>query len=182
MNAQPTGEPGLDPISSKEQLQAILWRMRADTERLVAEAGPSRMEQPGVAGHWSLKDAIAHLTGWRWWSVARMEAAVNNSEPTPPWSSGLDESTEENVDRINDEFYAKSRDRAVGDVLRESRETFDRLEAALMKLSDEELFEEGRYAWLEGYSTSAIILGSAAHLFEDHERGINYFLARNPRS
>ncbi len=180
MNAQPTGEPESGPITSKEQLQAIIWRMRADTERLVAEAGPSRMELPGVAGHWSLKDVIAHLNGWRWWSVARMEAAVNGTEPTPPWSSDLDESTEENVDRINDEFYEKSRDRSVGEVLRESRETLDRLETALMQLSDEELFEEGRYSWLEGYPAGAVIVGSANHLFEDHERGMNFFLARNP--
>ena len=182
MNAQPSGEPQAEPITSKEQLQGILWHMRADTERLVAEAGPSRIDVPGVAGHWSLKDVVAHLNGWRWWSVARMEAAVSGNQPTPPWSSGLDEANEEHVDRINDEFYEKSREKSVAEVLRESRETFDRLEAAMMKLSAEALFEEGRYSWLDGYSASAIIVGTADHLFQDHERDINFFLARNPRA
>ena len=181
MASEPNAESWPDVISTKEELLTILWRMRADLERLVAEAGPSRMELPGVAGEWSIKDVIAHLTAWRWWSVARMEAAVRNEVPTPPWSAGLDESTEENVDEINQEFYAAGCTQSTLEVLRDSRATFDRLEDAVMALSDQELFEKGRYDWLDGYAASDVILGAAGHLFEDHELAINVFLARSPR-
>jgi len=182
MSSQPIGEPQATPASSKEQLQAILWRMRADIERLAAEAGPSRIALPGVAGHWSLKDVVAHLTAWRWWSVARMEAALSGVAPTPPWRSGLDESTEDNVDQINQELYEAARDHSVTEVLQDSRATFDRLEAALLKLSDEELFIKGRYHWMEGYAVADIIRGTAGHLFEDHALGMNFFLAIDPRA
>lgn len=182
MSSQPVGEPAAAPASSKEQLQAILWRVRADIERLVAEAGPGRIEQPGVAGHWSLKDVIAHLTAWRWWSVARMEAALSGSEPAPPWSSDLSESTQAGTDQINQQFYDAARDSSVTEVLQDSRATFDRLEAAMLKLSDEALFTKGRFHWLEGYAAADIIHGTASHLFEDHALGINYFLARDPRA
>lgn len=155
--------------------------MRADLERLVAEAGPSRMELPGVAGDWTLKDIIAHLTAWRWWSVSRLEAAVRNEEPVPPWAGNLDEATEDNVDQINEQFYQASRRQSVVEVLRDSRATLDRLEGAVMALSHEELFEKGRYHWLEGYAAADIILGSFGHLFEDHEMAINLFLARGSR-
>lgn len=178
MASEPNAESWRDAISSKEGLLTILWRMRADLERLVAEAGPSRMDLPGVAGEWSIKDVIAHLTAWRWWSVARMEAAVRNEVPTPPWSGGLDESTEENVDEINQQFHETARAKSTIEVLRDSRATFDRLEDAVMALSNEDLFEKGRYDWLDGYAASAVILGAASHLFEDHELAINVFLAR----
>ncbi len=60
---EPKGSYGSerDDVSSKAQLQAVIWRMRADLERLVAEAGPTRMDLSGAAGDWTLKDVIAHL-------------------------------------------------------------------------------------------------------------------------
>lgn len=170
---------GQAAATNKVQLQAILWRMRADLERLVAEAGPERMELPGVTGDWTLKDVIGHLTGWRVWSVARMEGAVKNEEPTPPWSEGLEEETDAGVDRINEEFYAANRDRSVADVLHDSRENFDRLESALMALSEANLFDTARYPWLDGYAPADVIHGSAGHLYEEHEPTMSAFLTQN---
>lgn len=167
-----------DAVSSKVQLQATLWRMRADLERLVAEAGPTRMDLPGAVGDWTFKDVIAHLTSWRWWSVARLEAAVRDEVPVPPWGSDLDEDDDEDTERINQQFYATNRDRPIAEILRDSRETFDRLEAALLALPDADLFALDRYPWLGGYPAAAIILGSAGHLYEDHEPAINDLLAR----
>jgi hypothetical protein len=172
-------ESGQSDVSSKLQLQAILWRMRADLERLVAEAGPTRMELPGVAGDWTLKDVIAHLTAWRWWSVARMEGAVKNEEPTPPWGEDMEEDSQEGVDQINQQFDLASRDRSVIEVLRDSRENFDRLEAALLALSEAELFDKQRYPWIHGYAAADVILGSAGHLYEEHEPGITAFLTQS---
>lgn len=31
-------------------------------ETLLAQIGPERMDQGGVAGYWSIKDIVAHLT------------------------------------------------------------------------------------------------------------------------
>lgn len=171
-------EPNWNVASSQVELQAILWRMRAELERLVAEAGPGRMEQPGVMGDWNLKDAIAHMTEWRSWSVARMEGALKNAEPSPPWSAGLTEETDEGTDRINAEFHERNRERPVVDVLADSRATFDRLEAATLALPEAALFDTARYPWLEGYAPADVIFGAAEHLFEDHVPGIEAFLAR----
>jgi hypothetical protein len=172
-------EPAFDVASTKVELQAILWRMRADLERLVAEAGPTRMELPEVAGDWTFKDVIAHLTAWRWWSVARMEGAVKNAEPTPPWGAGLEEDSRAGVDLINQQFYASNRDRSVIEVLRDSRENFDRFETALLALSDAELFDKQRYSWLGGYAAADVVFGSAGHLYEDHVPDIRAFLAES---
>ena len=172
-------ESGYDVASTRVELQAILWRMRADLEQLVAEVGPERMELPGVAGDWTLKDVIAHLTAWRWWSVARMEGAVKNAEPTPPWGEGMEEESEAGVDEINQQFFAAGREHSVLEVLSDSRATFDRLEIALLSLSDAELFDTQRYSWLGGYAAADVIFGSAGHLYEEHEPGIRAFLAQS---
>ena len=39
---------------------------------LLDQIGPARMDLPGVTGHWSIKDIVAHLTGWRRRTVARL--------------------------------------------------------------------------------------------------------------
>lgn len=178
MGVNLVGKAFRQSVSTKAELLAVVARMRADVERLVAEAGPGRMELPGVTTRWSLKDLVAHLTAWRWWSVARMEGAARDEEPIAPWSGDLDESNPEDVDRINEQFYEAARDKPTREVLRESRASFDRLENAVLALPDEDLFRKGRYAWLEGHAAADVVLGSAVHLFEEHELAINIFLAR----
>ena len=55
-------------------------------EALLDQIGPARMDQPGVNGHWSMKDIAAHLTGWQRRVVANLQAAQRGEpEPPPPW-------------------------------------------------------------------------------------------------
>lgn len=177
MGEERGAESEYDGVSTKAELQGIIWRMRAALERFVAEAGPGRLETPGVAGDWTLKDVIAHLAAWRWVSVARLEAAARGTEPIMPYGADLDEERPGDVDRINRRFYAAGRDRSVDETLRDSRATLDRLEAALLTLSEADLFARGRYPWLGEYPAAAIVTHSAKHLYEDHEPGIAAFLA-----
>jgi hypothetical protein len=169
MEAERNGALMHDGMSTGVELQAVIWRMRADLERLVAEAGPARMEVTNLVGGWSLKEIVAHLTAWRWWSVARMEAAVQGKSPVPPWSDELDEEREGDVDRINSWFNEVSRDLSVADVLRDSRATLDRVEAAILALADVDLFTSGRHSWLGEYPLAAVVTGSAEHLREHDE-------------
>lgn len=164
--------------SSNVGLQGTLWRMRADLERIVATAGPGRMDEPGAMGDWTLKDVIAHLTAWRWWSVARLEGATRGEEPTPPWDPALSEERDDDTDRINQGFYEAARDQSVAEVLRDSRATLDRLEAAVLALPEADLLTPGRYPWLADYPLAAVITGSAEHLRE-HDEELAAFLGRN---
>jgi hypothetical protein len=177
MEPQASAIPEREGFSTKAQLQALLWRMRAEQERFVAEAGPARLERPGASGDWTLKDVVAHLTFWRWWSVARLESAVRKAAPVPPWGSDQDEESDEGVDRINAAAHEAARGRSIAEVLRDSRETFERAEAAIAALADRDLFTVNRYPWLVDYAAADIVLSSAKHLFE-HAIDINLFLAR----
>jgi hypothetical protein len=42
------------------------------------------MDQPGVAGSWSRKDIISHLTGWRRFIVVRLRSERNGKRDAPP--------------------------------------------------------------------------------------------------
>jgi hypothetical protein len=181
MEAGRTSAPAHDGMSSGIELQGVIWRMRADLERLVAEAGPTRMELPNLVGDWTLKNIIAHLTAWRWWTVARMEAAVQGLAPVPTWTSDLDEEKEGDTDRINQQFYEANRDHPVADILRDSRATLDRLEVAILALPDADLFTPQHYPWLGDYPLAVIITSSAEHLREHNEEATAALLARDER-
>src|SRR5690242_21908500 len=110
----------METALNKTQLLTQLRTEQAGWEALLAEIGEAHMTQPEVAGGWSIKDIVAHLTGWRRRSVARFQAALRHeSSFAPPWPPQL-----ETDDEINAWIYAANRDRSLADVLAESREVF----------------------------------------------------------
>src|ERR1051326_6237340 len=105
-----------EPIS-KKQLLAEMESEQAAWLALLDEIGEENMTQPDVAGGWSIKDIVAHLTGWRRRSVARFQAALRHeSSFSPPWPPQL-----ETDDEINAWIYAANRDRPLSDRSEERR-------------------------------------------------------------
>ena len=64
------------PIS-KKQLLAEMQSEQAAWLAWLDEIGEENMTQPEVAGGWSIKDIVAHITGWRRRTVLRFRAALD---------------------------------------------------------------------------------------------------------
>ena len=162
------------PIS-KKQLLAEMQSEQAAWLALLDEIGEENMTQPEVAGGWSIKDIVAHLTGWRRRTVLRFRAALDPTvDMTPDYPAELDENDE--VDEINAWIYKANQDRSLADVLSDSREVFQQLVAAIDALSDEQLNNPQRFPWLEGERlTGAFIFG---HFHEEHEPDMRAWFSR----
>jgi hypothetical protein len=143
-------------------------------ESLLAEIGEDRMEEPGVAGAWSVKDVVAHLTAWRRRTVGRLEAVASGQpEPAHEWPADLRED-----DEINAWFHARDRDKSIGQVLDESRRVFQQLVAAIEKLPQDVLDDPARFPWMEGAPlTGATLFG---HFHDEHEADMRAFVSRQP--
>src|SRR3954453_196876 len=108
-------ENSTEPRSLK-QLIASLQSEQAAWLALLDEIGEENMTQPEVAGGWSIKDIVAHITGGRRRTVLRFRAALDPTvNMTPDWPAELDEDDE--VDEINAWIYKDNRDRPLVDVL-----------------------------------------------------------------
>ena len=59
---------------SKDQLVSEMKQENADWQALLDDIGEANMIQPEVAGGWSIKDIVAHLTEWRRRTVRRCQA------------------------------------------------------------------------------------------------------------
>ncbi|MFL5802387.1 MAG: ClbS/DfsB family four-helix bundle protein, partial [Roseiflexaceae bacterium] len=126
---------------TKTALLADLQREQEQWEALLAQIGEARMDRHGVAGEWSIKDIVAHLTGWRRRTVARLQAAQRGEgEPPPYWPAHL-----QTDDEINAWIYEANHERSVREVLSESHQVFQQMFAAIEGLPDEVLNDPARH-------------------------------------
>ncbi len=159
---------------SKAQLLDDLRNEQAQWEALLSEIGEEHMTQPGVAGEWSVKDIIAHLTGWRRRSVARFQAALRHEPaPPPPWPPRL-----RTDDEINAWIYDVSRDLSLADVLRESREVFEQLVETLTAFPEADLRDPTRFPWIDAEEFPLTAADFFAHFHEEHEPDMRAWLER----
>ena len=151
---------------------ADLQAENQEWEALLDQIGAARMDQPDVAEHWSIKDIVAHLTGWRRRTVAHLRAARRGEgAPVMDWPSEL-----QTDDEINAWIYETNRDRSVQDVLADSRQIFQDMVAAVDAFSDDELADPQTIPWTEGEPLSAAML--FGHFHDEHEADMRGWLAR----
>jgi hypothetical protein len=157
---------------NKTELLRELQEEYRQWQSLLDQIGPERMEQPGVAGAWSVKDIVAHLTGWRRRTVGRVEAVARGEpEPPPPWPAHP-----QTDDEINAWMYASNYDRPVHEVLDESHQVFQQLVAAIESLSESTLVDLQHQPWMEGQPLRAGTF--FAHFHEEHEADLRAWLAQ----
>ncbi len=112
-----------------------LQRERANWEELLKGIDARRMEQPGAAGNWSVKDIIAHVT-WHekeMLGVLRTKALAGSEWWNLP------------TDQRNEKIYEQNRGRSLEDVLQESHKAYGDLLAAFEAASEVDFLEAGRY-------------------------------------
>jgi hypothetical protein len=157
----------------KSELLNWLQEEYRQWEALLDQIGPTCMDQPGVASRWSLKDLVAHLTGWNRYLVARLQAAqCSEPEPPPPWPTRL-----QTEDEINAWIYESNQGRSVREVLEESHHVFQQLLAVIEGLPAEVLIEPGWH--LVCLDDKRFPAGEFFdHFHDDHEPDIRAWLAR----
>lgn len=107
---------------------------RSQWDNLLALVPHERMTQPGVAGEWSVKDIIAHVS----WHEQQMLGILHAHAfvGSDLWNLPLDER--------NAAIYEQNRQRSLADVLAEAQQVFPQLVAAIEPLSDNDLNDPGR--------------------------------------
>jgi hypothetical protein len=163
----------------KSELLNWLQEEYRQWEVLLDQIGPERMEQPGVNGDWSMKDTVAHLTGWQPRVTANLQAAQRGeSEPPPSWPAHL-----QTDDEINAWIYESNRGRSVREVLDESRQVFQQLRNVVGRLPEDVQIEQVHQGprvyhlvWLNGQRFQPGEFFD--HFHDDHEPDIRAWLAR----
>ena len=120
----------------------ILDEMRtkyAALEDTLAPLDETQMTMEGVNGEWSIKDVLAHITAWHHRLLVWLHAATRNEEPT---LYGL--VTDEEIDRLNEQFYKEHKSRTLDDVLTGSRTTYLQIVDVVQAMNEEDLTDAHR--------------------------------------
>jgi len=164
---------------NKSELLNWLQEENQQWQAFLDQIDPALMDQPGVAGHWSIKDIVAHLTGWQQPKlIAHLQAAQRGEpEPPPPWPAHL-----QTDDEINAWIYESNRGRSVREVLDESHQQFQQLLAVIEGLPDDvrvEVVQQEHDFYLVWLNDERYLVGEFFdHFHDDHEPDIRAWLAR----
>lgn len=101
-------------------------------------------ELPGVAGEWSLKDLLAHLSRWEAEMIKLLWQAQHGQRPdTAPFSG-------KSIDEINATWHKESQDRPLERVLEDFQAVRNQTILRVEGFSDRDLTDPKRYAWSPG--------------------------------
>jgi hypothetical protein len=165
---------------NKSDLLNWLQEQNRQWGALLDQFGPVRLDQPDVNGPWSMKDVVAHLTGWQRGVVARLQAAQRGEpEPPSPWPAHV-----QSEDDINAWIYETNHGRSVQEVLDDAHQVFQQIVAVVESLPDdvrvETVRDSGRDYYLVWLNDKRYQPGEFFdHFRDDHEPNIRAWLARN---
>lgn len=157
-------------MNDKPQIISMLREEYNRWEVLLAGLSEEQITAPNLVSLLPIKDIVAHLMAWQQRSIARMEAALRNTEPEyPGWPAELDPESDEDLDRVNAWIYQRYQGQTWVSVHRTWREGFLHFIELAEAIPERDLSEVGRYRWLEEYPLSAVLIGSLEHHKEHAE-------------
>ena len=134
---------------NKTELLAALEESRAQIDEVLADLRPDTLEISGVAGAWSVKDVLAHLTAWQVELLTNLGLAQRGQKPArTAWDDAA-------VDAQNAAWYQQYRARPLERVI----EDYDGVHRQLLRkvngLSDKDL--NAPLPWWRGQTLSQYI-------------------------
>ena len=121
----------------KGQLLKQLDKRWTEFNQSYAGLSDTLMTKPGVAGSWSVKDIIAHVTWWEEEALKHLPLIIKGSRPrTYAAEYG-------GIDAFNAMMTEQKRGLSLSDVLKQRDETHRRLVSYVQDISDEQ-FERDR--------------------------------------
>ena len=99
----------------------------------------SRLTEPGVAGDWSVKDIIAHVTWWEEEALRHLPLIIAGGQP-PRYSVAYG-----GIDKFNAMMTERKRDVPLSDVLTQQHDTHRRLIDFIQRVSEDQFTRETRF-------------------------------------
>ena len=158
-------------MNMKSHILAALREQLEAWEATFARLGEAAIVARAVPSDWSIKDELAHLWAWQQRTLARVEAARLDREPEfPAWPFDPNDESEEGTERINTWIYETNRDLPWSSVHQNWRDCFLRVLDAAERITERDLLDSGRYAWLNGHAIAVFLLGTYDHHQEHFEK------------
>lgn len=152
------------PPFMKRRILAALREQFEQWDAVLARLSDEAVTAPLSSSSWTIRDVVIHLWAWQQRTIACMEAALDEREPSfPQWSADLDPDAEGNVDRINAWIAETHRDLSWSLAYRQWREGYLHLLNISEQIDERDLLDPSRYPWLDGRPLALILLATYDH-------------------
>jgi len=129
---------------TKNELLQKLESQREDFLDALEGIPESDWELPGVAGNWSIKDILAHLSRWEAELVKFLWQVQQGQTPTSIQLENID------VDAVNAAWQREARDRSLQRVLEDYHLVRTQTAARVEMLDEKDLLAPNRFKWAKG--------------------------------
>lgn len=144
--------------------QELIRTMRDAHQRVtepILRTPDERLLEP-LMDDWTGKDLLAHMAWWHDHSVLVIEGLRAGRQPY----DGTDPAN--TTDAFNERVHREHLDDPPDLTRRAFDESFSRLLAALEPVTDEELFADDRWPWLDGEALVETILWDSSRHYDEH--------------
>jgi len=156
----------------KAEFLELIRQSRAELDEVINQLDPKSMITPGVAGDWSVKDILAHIT-WHdreMLNLVRAHALVGSDL----WNLPLDQR--------NDAIYQENRNKDIKNVLAEAKGFCEAMMKEMQTLSDEDLQDPGRFSDMPSdWQPWDLIAQNTCEHYEDHLADLRAWNAKHTR-
>ena len=122
----------------RQQLLKQLDKAWAAIKESYAGLSDSQLMEPGVTGHWSVKDILAHVTTWEEEALKYLPLIITGGRPPRYIQYG-------GIDDFNARMTDQKRDLSLSDILRQLDETHRRLIDYVHSVPEEQFTRETRF-------------------------------------
>ena len=123
---------------NRQQLLKQLDKAWTAFQASYAGLSDEQLTEPGVTGHWSVKDLIAHVTWWEEEALKHLPLILTGGRP-PRYSVQYG-----GIDAFNAQMTEQKRGLSLSDVLRQMDATHRRLVAYVQNVPEEQFMRETR--------------------------------------
>jgi len=157
---------------NKSKLLDAIRSERSQWEALLAQVNEAHMSERGVAGEWSLKDIIAHITWFeREMIVLLQKRALVGSEL---WQVSQAER--------NAAIFEENRQQSLQDVLAEAPQVYEQLIELVQALTDEDVTDARRFAEMPSeWQPWQVIAGNTYEHYRDHSSDVRAWLDKRDK-
>lgn len=141
---------------SKDEVIKDIKSKRKLLEKSLSNLTEQEMLLRGVVGEWSIKDILAHLMAWEKLFLTWYKSGLQNKKPniTPVGMSG------KAITAVNERFFHQYKDWSLKKVLRETQISYEKTLAEIEAMSEEDIFEPGRFPWTGHLTVEKYISGN----------------------
>lgn len=157
---------------NKNELLKEIREERGNLESAISNITHDQMFVVGVHDIWSTKDLLGHISMWEhrltnWLRVSKMAQEPKMLPEGMTW---------DRLDDWNRQSYLELKERNLEEVQAQFRSTYPEVFEVIESLSEDDLFEEGRFAWRKGRPLWRLVAANTSWHYKEHSADLAEWL------